>query len=164
MSNSLRPYGLQPTRLLCPWNFPGKNTGVGCHFLFQGSNSLPPYELQHASLICPPLSPRVCENSYSLSWWCCLTISSSTAPFSFCLHSFPAPVFLPGKSQGQRNLGGYSPWGRKSLTQLNHHPVAHVPSIRVFSNASVLLKEFKELNFCLRRQKYYRMLLCFLTY
>ena len=24
-----------PTRLLCPWNFPGKNTGVGCHFLLQ---------------------------------------------------------------------------------------------------------------------------------
>ena len=28
---------LQPTRLLCPWNFPGKNTGVGCHFLLWGS-------------------------------------------------------------------------------------------------------------------------------
>ena len=28
--------GLWPTRLLCPWNFPGKNTGVGCHFLLQG--------------------------------------------------------------------------------------------------------------------------------
>ena len=27
---------LLPTRLLCPWNFPGKNTGVSCHFLFQG--------------------------------------------------------------------------------------------------------------------------------
>ena len=25
-----------PTRLLCPWKFPGKNTGVGCHFLLQG--------------------------------------------------------------------------------------------------------------------------------
>ena len=25
-----------PTRLLCPWDFPGKNTGVGCHFLIQG--------------------------------------------------------------------------------------------------------------------------------
>ena len=25
-----------PTRLLCPWNFPGKNTGVDCHFLPQG--------------------------------------------------------------------------------------------------------------------------------
>ena len=36
MSNSLRPYGLQPTRLLCPWNFPDKNTGVGCHFLLHG--------------------------------------------------------------------------------------------------------------------------------
>ena len=32
----LQPHGLQPTRLLCPWDFPGKNTGVGCHFLFQG--------------------------------------------------------------------------------------------------------------------------------
>ena len=27
---------MEPTRLLCPWNFPGKNTGVGCHFLHQG--------------------------------------------------------------------------------------------------------------------------------
>ena len=32
----LRPYELQPARLLCPWNFPGKNTGVGCHALLQG--------------------------------------------------------------------------------------------------------------------------------
>ena len=30
MSNSIWPYGLQPTRLLCPWDSPGKNTGVGC--------------------------------------------------------------------------------------------------------------------------------------
>ena len=36
MSNSLRPHGLQPTRLLCSWDFPGKSTGVGCHFLLQG--------------------------------------------------------------------------------------------------------------------------------
>ena len=35
-SNSWRPHGLQPTRLLRPWDFPGKNTGVGCHFLLQG--------------------------------------------------------------------------------------------------------------------------------
>ena len=33
VSNSLQPHA--PARLLCPWNFPGKNTGVGCHFLFQ---------------------------------------------------------------------------------------------------------------------------------
>ena len=35
MSNSLRPHGLCPTRLLHPWDFPGKNTEVGCHFLLQ---------------------------------------------------------------------------------------------------------------------------------
>ena len=32
----LRPHGLQSTRLLCPWDSPGKNTGVGCHVLLQG--------------------------------------------------------------------------------------------------------------------------------
>ena len=36
MSDSLQPHGLQPPRLLCPWNFPGKNTGMGCHSLLQG--------------------------------------------------------------------------------------------------------------------------------
>ena len=34
--NFLQPYGLQPTRILCPWSFPGKNTEAGCHFLLQG--------------------------------------------------------------------------------------------------------------------------------
>ena len=32
---TLRPHGLWPARLLCSWNFPGKNTGVGCRFLLQ---------------------------------------------------------------------------------------------------------------------------------
>ena len=36
MSNSVQPHGLQPTRLLHPWDSPGKSTGVGCHFLLQG--------------------------------------------------------------------------------------------------------------------------------
>ena len=47
LSKSLRPCGLQPARLLFPWDSPGKNTGVGCHFLHgegifttQGSNLL----------------------------------------------------------------------------------------------------------------------------
>ena len=34
--DSLQPQGLQPTRLLHPWDFPGKSTGVRCHFLLQG--------------------------------------------------------------------------------------------------------------------------------
>ena len=44
VSNSLQPHGLQLTRLLCPWNFPGKSTGVGCHFLLQGKNDRRAYQ------------------------------------------------------------------------------------------------------------------------
>ena len=41
MSNSSRPHGLQPSRLLRPWEFPGKSTGVGCHCLLR------PYPLEN---------------------------------------------------------------------------------------------------------------------
>ena len=37
LSDSLQPHGLWPTKLLCPWNSPGKSTAVGCHFLLQGN-------------------------------------------------------------------------------------------------------------------------------
>ena len=36
ISDSLQPHGLQPARLLCPWDSPGQDTGVGSHSLFQG--------------------------------------------------------------------------------------------------------------------------------
>ena len=36
LSDSLRSHGLYPARLLCPWDFPGKDTEVTCHFLLQG--------------------------------------------------------------------------------------------------------------------------------
>ena len=36
--DSLPPHGLQPTRHFCPRNFPGKDTGVGCHFFLRGSS------------------------------------------------------------------------------------------------------------------------------
>ena len=36
MSDSLQFHGLYLIRLLCPWDFPGMNTGVDCHFLLQG--------------------------------------------------------------------------------------------------------------------------------
>ena len=35
VANSLRPHGPWPATFLCPWNFPVRNTGVGCHFLLQ---------------------------------------------------------------------------------------------------------------------------------
>ena len=36
VSDSLQHSRLQPTRILCPWDSPGSNNGVGCHFLLQG--------------------------------------------------------------------------------------------------------------------------------
>ena len=40
LSDSSRPHGLQPTRLLHPWDFPGKSTGVGCHRLLHSGGQL----------------------------------------------------------------------------------------------------------------------------
>ena len=57
MSDSLRAHGLQPARLLCSWNSPGKHTGVGCHFLLQGVFLDPGIEL--ASLTSPALAGRI---------------------------------------------------------------------------------------------------------
>ena len=41
VSDPQRSHGLQPSRLLCPWGFPGKSTGVGCHRLLRGYKTSP---------------------------------------------------------------------------------------------------------------------------
>ena len=51
MSDSLRPHGLQPIRLLCPWDFPGKSIGVGCHCLL------------HPLVLLVTKTPRMASNS-----------------------------------------------------------------------------------------------------
>ena len=76
ISNSLQIHELVSTRLLCPWNSLGKNTGVGCHFLLQ-------------------LFPRVCSNSCPLSQWCHLTISPYVTPFFSYPQSFLVSGFFP---------------------------------------------------------------------
>ena len=53
MSNSVRPHRQQPTRLLCPWDSPGKNTGVGCHFFLQFTKVKSESEVAQS---CPTLS------------------------------------------------------------------------------------------------------------
>ena len=60
-SNSLWPQGLQPTRLLCPWDSPGKNTGVGCHL-----PPTPPGNLPNPGI--KPASPALQADSRPLSY------------------------------------------------------------------------------------------------
>ena len=59
MSDSVRPHRRQPTRLPCPWDSPGKNTGVGCHFLLQCMKVKSESEVAQS---CPTLSdPMDCS-------------------------------------------------------------------------------------------------------
>ena len=53
---TVRPQRRQPTRLLCPWDSPGKNTGVGCHFLLQCMKVKSESEVAQS---CPTLSDPV---------------------------------------------------------------------------------------------------------
>ena len=53
MSESMRPYRRQPTRLRRPWDSPGKNTGVGCNFLLQCMKVKSESEVAQ---LCPTLS------------------------------------------------------------------------------------------------------------
>ena len=77
MSNSLRPHGLQPSRLLCPWDFPGKSTGVGCHCLLRWRFYLStkiweerfPYSVSHKSSSLRNRPSHIClSNSWQVCW------------------------------------------------------------------------------------------------
>ena len=71
MSNSLWPHGLYPTRLLCSWHFPGKNSGVGCHFFLQGilpTQGLNPSLLHCTQVLYCRATWQVCN---SLPWGPC---------------------------------------------------------------------------------------------
>ena len=125
MSNSLGPYELWPSRLLCPWISPGKNTGVGCHSLLQGifltQRSNPGllhciqilYHLNQQEALLkysvgknPPVNVRRCKRCGFGPW---------VEKIPWRRKWQPTPVLLPGESHGQRSLAGYSPWGRKRV-------------------------------------------------
>ena len=62
VSDSVRPYGLWPARLLWPWDSPGKNSGVGCHALLQGDLPDPGTELMF------PMPPAGGFSTTSATW------------------------------------------------------------------------------------------------
>ena len=107
------------------------------------SSSLQPHGLQHARLPCPSPSPGTCWNSYPLSPWCHLTISSSVVPFSR-LQSFPASgsfqinqLFTSGgQSIGasasapvlSMNIQSWFPFGFTTLNSLQSKGLQHSSS------------------------------------
>ena len=136
VSDSVRPHRRQPTRLLRPWDSPGKNTGVGCHFLLQCMKVKSESEVAQSSptlsdpMDCSLLEPaKTSVLSFSshpgktATYWSHLRSPPQCHPYRALL-PFPVAlgnewlttsVFLPEKSQVQRSLVGYTPWGRKKL-------------------------------------------------
>ena len=83
MSDSSRPHGLQPTRLLCPWDFPGKSAGVGCHCLLRGKEiSRLKKEIQTCFLLSVSCSYRF-HNSNKCARRQWLLISVTAVGFNF---------------------------------------------------------------------------------
>ena len=100
MSDSLWPHGLQPHRLLHPWDFPGKNTGVGYHALLQGiflTQGLNP-DLLHCRQILYHLSHQGTFTRMVGKW--CFSNSSAPSmltspPLTLCCNSPPPPSITP---------------------------------------------------------------------
>ena len=120
------PHGQQAARLLCPWDFPSKNTGVGCDFLLQG------IFLTQGSM----------QGLLNLLHW-----FSSVQSFS-CVQHFPTPWTAAG--QASLSITSFRSLLKLMSIELvmpsNHLILCHplllpsiFPNIRVFSNESVLL-------------------------
>ena len=105
VSDSLRLHGLQPTRFLHPWDFPGKNSGVGCHFLLQEifpTQGLHP-GIPHCRQTLYHLSHQgrwqsICQQCRRHDLWV-----GQIQRREFQL----TPVFLPRESHEQSSLAGY---------------------------------------------------------
>ena len=94
-----QPHGLQPTRLLHLRNFPGKSTGVGCHFLLQGiflTQGTNP-GLPIAGGFFTVWATRKTPLSLSLSFQFPNIISSSSTILLFCFLDVGHSVFIPSK-------------------------------------------------------------------
>ena len=163
MSDSVQPHRRQPTRLPRPWDSPGKNPGVGCHFLLQYIKVKSESEVaQSCQLLATPWTaahqgPPSMGFSRQEYWSgvplpspiCILTSLNEGFPggssgkelscrcrrpkrskFNPWVRKIPwrrawqpTPEFLPGESQGQRSLAGYSPEGHKEsdTTEATEH-------------------------------------------
>ena len=134
MSDSVRPHRRQPTRLPSPWDSPGKNTGVGCHFLLQCMKVKSESEVAKSCLTlsdpmdCNTGDPGSTPGSgrsagdgigyplqYSQASLVAQLVKNLPAMQEIWVgkipwrrERLPTPVFWPGEFHGL-----YSPWGHK---------------------------------------------------
>ena len=124
---TLRPHGLQLTRLLCPWDFPGKDTGVGCHLLLQGifPTQLSNQGLLHCRQILyqlsykgnPPLLSYMYIKKLNHMYLCIYAHEKGTTEDEMAgwHHGLDGHEFewTPGVGDGQGSLACCNSWGHK---------------------------------------------------
>ena len=126
-SDYLRPHGTVPTRLLCPWNFPGKNTGVNCHFLLQ---DLPDPGIELMSLASVALAGRLLPPGPfgKLPWALSIQVSyffplfgegrGLVVPTHECGVGIPGPDLLSTGEHGPPEWPRSHPSGHKAVSGL----------------------------------------------
>ena len=130
MSDFVRPHRRQPTRLPLPWDSPGKNTGVGCHFLLQcmkvksESEVAQSYPTPSDPMDCSPPDPSIhgIFQARVLEW--------GAIAFSTQLYSYKQ---LPLGTAKKRKWGMQSPyikWRNKSIDYLKPRREVVVDSTR----------------------------------
>ena len=98
MSDSVRPHRRQPTRLPRPWDSPGKNTGVGCHFLLQCRKVKSESEVTQS---CPTLSdPMDCSLPGSSIHGIFQARVLEWGAIAFSKNPYKDPQLLPWKNIG----------------------------------------------------------------
>ena len=135
VSSCLWPHGLKTTRLLCQWNSPGKNTGTGCHFLFQaifltqrsnlGLFCLPHWQADSLPLLNLGSLRGSCSVTQSCPTLCDPMAWSPKASLSFTIFQSLLKLMSIESVLPSHPLSSPS-------------PAFIFPSIRVFSNESVL--------------------------
>ena len=113
VSESVRPHRRKPTRLPRPWDSPGKNTGVGCHFLLQCRKVKSENEVAQS---CPTFSdPMDCSlpGSSTHGIFQARVLEWVAISFSRRRTWQPTLVFLPGEFHGEKSLAGSSLQGCK---------------------------------------------------
>ena len=121
----MRPHRRKPTRLLCPWDSPGKNTGVGCHFLLQC------VKVKSLSRVRPSVTP-----------WTAAYQAPPSMGFSRQEYWSGVPLPSPIKcysmhcSHSTVNLLQKSPW-QSSLLSVSHN---QSPMCRFFSLLNHMIK------------------------
>ena len=128
-----------------------------CRSVNKSCLSLWPHGLQHTRLSCPSPSSGACSNSSPLNWWCHPAISSSVAPFSSCLQSFPATGSFPVSGlfiSGGQNIGAFALIPHLCMLLISSSFVAvHFSFFCLFS--------FILMSYFFNHQDYFQLIYCF---